>query len=74
LAKQGHRSANKKQIELEIEKLQKEYDLLEYQRLRAQEYPDIKEYMDGIVKGDQNQVNKYIADCLAVKEKYPKPE
>lgn len=31
------------------------------------------DYLDGIVKGDQTQVDKYIADCLAVKAKYPKP-
>jgi len=29
--------------------------------------------LDGIVKGDTAQVQKYIADCLAVKAKYPKP-
>jgi len=29
--------------------------------------------MDGIVKGDQAQIDKYIADCQAVKVKYPKP-
>jgi hypothetical protein len=39
---------------------------------RANEYPDFKEYLDGIVKGDQLQIDKYIADCLAVKAKYPK--
>jgi hypothetical protein len=39
---------------------------------RANEYPDFKEYLDGIVKGDQAQIDKYIADCLAVKDKYPK--
>jgi hypothetical protein len=39
---------------------------------RANEYPDFKEYLDGIVKGDQQQIDKYIADCLAVKAKYPK--
>jgi hypothetical protein len=26
------------------------------------------------VKGDQNQIEEYIQKCLAVKEKYPKPE
>lgn len=31
-------------------------------------------YLDGVVKGDQAQIDKYIADCLAVKAKYPKPE
>jgi hypothetical protein len=49
-----------------------EYKSLEYQRDRAKEYPDFKEYLDGIVKGDQAQIDKYIADCLAVKAKYPK--
>jgi len=39
---------------------------------RAKEYPDFKEYLDGIVKGDNAQVQKYINDCLAVKAKYPK--
>lgn len=45
-----------------------------YTEKRAAEYPDFKEYLDGIVKGDQGQIDKYIADCLAVKAKYPKPE
>jgi hypothetical protein len=39
---------------------------------RAKEYPDFKDYLDGIVKGDQAQIDKYIADCLAIKTKYPK--
>lgn len=64
----------KSQIEKEVTRLQAEYDALEYKRLRSTEYPDFKEYLDGIVKGDQAQIDKYIADCLAVKEKYPKPE
>jgi hypothetical protein len=57
----------------ETKRLQKEYDSFEYQRLRAPEYPPIEDYVDGIVKGDQDQVNAYIAACQAVKEKYPKP-
>ena len=39
---------------------------------RAKEYPPITDYIDGVVKGDQAQIDKYIADCLAVKAKYPK--
>jgi len=39
---------------------------------RQAEYPPFTEYLDGIAKGDQAQINKYIADCLAVKERYPK--
>jgi hypothetical protein len=43
-----------------------------YAELRAAEYPDYREYLDGIVKNDTAQIDKYIADCLAVKLKYPK--
>lgn len=45
----------------------------DYKELRAREYPPMAEYLDGIVKNDQEQINKYITDCLAVKAKYPKP-
>ena len=46
--------------------------LNEIKAKRAKEYPDFKEYLDGIVKGDNAQIQKYINDCLAVKAKYPK--
>jgi hypothetical protein len=36
---------------------------------RQVEYPPITDYLDGIVKGDQVQIAKYIADCQAVKTK-----
>ena len=39
---------------------------------RQAEYPNVIDYIDGVVKGDQAQINKYIADCQAVKAKYPK--
>ena len=39
---------------------------------RAAEYPPMTDYLDAIVKNDQAQIDKYIADCLAVKAKYPK--
>jgi hypothetical protein len=43
-----------------------------YAQKRAAEYPSMTDYLDGVVKGDQAQIDKYIADCLAVKAKYPK--
>jgi hypothetical protein len=43
-----------------------------YKAKRASEYPPITDYLDGVVKGNQTQIDKYIADCLAVKDKYPK--
>lgn len=52
--------------------LQEVFDT-QYQRDRKQEYPPIEEYVDGIVKGDQSQIDEYINKCLAVKAKYPKP-
>lgn len=68
----GKPKFTKKQIENEVERLQREQDSKEYQRLRAAEYPDFHEYLDGIVKGDSEQIQAYIDACLAVKEKYPK--
>lgn len=46
--------------------------VLTYAQKRATEYPPITDYLDGVVKGDQVQIAKYIADCQAVKTKYPK--
>ena len=45
-----------------------------YKAKRAAEFPPITDYLDGIVKGDQAQIDAYIAACQAVKTKYPKPE
>lgn len=56
----------------EVARLEAEWNATEYQRLRAAEYPPITEYIDGVVKGDTAQVQKYIDECLAVKAKYPK--
>ena len=54
------------------ETLQVEISKISYQRNRAKEYPPITDYLDGVVKGDQVQIDKYIADCLAVKARFPK--
>ena len=43
-----------------------------YKALRSAEYPDFRDYLDGVVKGDQAQIDAYITACLAVKAKYPK--
>ena len=52
--------------------LQQVFDT-QYQRDRKNEYPPIEDYIDGVVKGDQAQIDDYIAKCQAVKAKYPKP-
>jgi len=69
----GQKKPTREEVEVEILRLQKEWEDAEYQRLRAGEYPDFKEYLDGIVKGDTEQVKAYIDACLDVKAKYPKP-
>lgn len=46
---------------------------LSYADKRKNEYPKIEDYIDGVVKGNQTQIDNYIAECLAVKAKYPKP-
>ena len=60
------------QIAQELSRLQQQYETDSYKRKRLAEYPPITDYIDGVVKGDQAQIDKYIADCLAVKDKYPK--
>jgi hypothetical protein len=53
--------------ETEIEQV-----VMTYAQKRAIEYPPITDYIDGVVKDDQAQIDTYIAACLAVKYKYPK--
>ncbi len=47
---------------------------LTYKEKRVAEYPSLLDYIDGVVKGDQAQIDAYIAACLAVKAKYPKDQ
>lgn len=65
---------SKREVLAEVERLKLEQQRTEYQRLRAKEYPPVTDYLDAVVKGDQMQIDRYIAECLAVKAKYPKPE
>ena len=51
---------------------QERYDNASYDIKRSREYPPATDYLDGVVKGDQAQIDQYVADCLAVKDKYPK--
>jgi hypothetical protein len=65
---------SEEEIQNEMAKLQAKYDAQEYARKRAPEYPPITDYLDGIVKGDEEQVQAYIDKCLEIKAKYPKGE
>ena len=60
------------EITAELTRLEGIFDSFDYARKRQNEYPDFRDYLDGVVKSDQDQIDKYIADCLAVKAKYPK--
>lgn len=70
----GQTKPSKEEIESEIERLKSQWEYYQYRRDREQEYPDFKQYLDGLVKGDTEQMQAYIDACLAVKAKYPKPE
>ena len=64
--------ANGNEVTYNKDAVQAYVDAHAYIAKRASEYPNITDYIDGVVKGDQVQIDKYIADCLAVKAKYPK--
>jgi hypothetical protein len=64
--------ASGNEVTLNLDSIQSWVDPDAYKFARAAEYPSITDYIDGVVKGDQAQIDKYIADCLAVKAKYPK--
>ena len=55
------------------DELVRQYAANEYKEKRRNEYPPITDYVDGVVKGDQSQIDAYVAACQAVKAKYPKP-
>ena len=59
-------------VEYDLVAVQAYIDSHAYIAKRQAEYPPITDYLDGVVKGDKAQIDKYIADCLAVKTKYPK--
>jgi hypothetical protein len=66
--------ANGNIVEYDKAAVQAYADAHAYIDKRKAEYPPITDYLDGIVKGDTEQVQAYIDACLAVKAKYPKPE
>ena len=68
----GARDSQGNKVEIDLDAVNAWVDPNAYKAKRASEYPPITDYLDGVVKGDQTQIDKYIADCLAVKAKYPK--
>ena len=64
--------ANGNEVAYDKAAVQAYIDAHAYIAKRAAEYPSVTDYLDGLVKNDQAQIDKYIADCQAVKAKYPK--
>ena len=58
-------------VDSEILRLQTAYDLAEYQRLRAPEYPPIGDQLDALWKGGE-AAEAMLQQIQAVKSKYPK--
>jgi hypothetical protein len=50
----------------------KAFEALSYAEKRRAEYPPVADYIDALVKGDEQQMADYVAKCLTVKAKYPK--
>lgn len=65
--------ANGNQVHYNEATVQAYIDAHAYIEKRQAEYPSFIDYLDGVVKGDQSQIDAYIAACQAVKAKYPKP-
>jgi hypothetical protein len=63
---------NGNKVEIDLAAVNAWVDPNAYKAQRAAEYPPMTDYLDGVVKNDQAQITKYIADCQAVKAKYPK--
>lgn len=66
--------ANGNKVSYDLTAVQTYVDNHAYISKRQREYPPITDYLDAVVKGDQEQIDDYIAACQAVKTKYPKPE
>ena len=60
------------EVAYDVNAVQAYVDAHAYIAKRAAEYPPITDYLDGVVKGDQAQIDAYITKCLEVKAKYPK--
>ena len=60
----------KEELQAEVIRLQAEYDALEYQRLRAKEYPSFADQFDILYHGGYDE---WKASIDLIKTKYPKP-
>ena len=70
----GARDAQGNKVEIDLTAVNAWVDPNAYKSKRQAEYPPYTDYLDGVVKGNQSQIDTYIAACQAVKTKYPKSE
>lgn len=68
----GAFDANGNKVNIDLALVNAWVDPEAYKAKRAAEYPPMTDYLDGIVKGDDAQVQAYIDACNAVKNRYPK--
>lgn len=78
LDEEGKPTGRKLPPEFEVveEDITTESTLRQTLRLRQMEYPILGDFADAFVKlqlGDPTEMNAYVAKCVAVKKKYPKP-
>lgn len=64
----------REEVMAEVDQIKIKRQNEQYKIKRFLEYPRAEEYLDAVVKGDQEAMQAYIDKCLAVKAKYPKPE
>jgi hypothetical protein len=63
------------QIQAFVDRKQQEaFDSNDYYRKRLYSYPELGEFVDAWVKGDEAALEEYKRKCLEVKAKFPKPE
>jgi hypothetical protein len=55
-------------------KRETEIAAMDYVRQRLTAYPELGQFIDAWVKNDQEALEEYRQDCLAVKARFPKPE
>ena len=68
----GTAEISKADIKTAMTQVDSDNNAIAYQEKRRSEYPPMADYLDAVVKGDDTAKQKYIDDCKAVKEKYPK--
>ena len=61
-----------KEIQVEMDRLQAEYDAQEYARKRAEAYPSVGDQLDMIYKDMKNSTTTHAEAVEAVKTKFPK--